>query len=288
MKREGYVVKRLDQYLISLSNRKDTDRAIDVNAPSQMGKCMRSNYYARKQVEKDSGGMSPVGKRCVDNGTKVHERLQEYMLDAGILLMDEVPVIHDALEIQGHTDGLIPIGAGELAILEIKSIHNDNFSKLTDALEDHKVQGSTYVMALENRRASLRAKYATEKDFLSKKSVDERTAYYKDHYQHIKEGRKYTREEKIAHCVSLGLKSDAILYNTRMPITKVVFLYENKNNQELKEYMFRLSTEMSDYINNYCVTQNDFIASDIIPPREGSNKSDSKCRWCSFKIECWN
>ena len=36
MKREGYIIKDLDLYLLSL-NEEDNDRAIDVNAPSQSG-----------------------------------------------------------------------------------------------------------------------------------------------------------------------------------------------------------------------------------------------------------
>ena len=42
MKQEGYVVKPLEFYLEKQANQ-DNDRAVDVNAPSQAGKCLRHN-----------------------------------------------------------------------------------------------------------------------------------------------------------------------------------------------------------------------------------------------------
>ena len=91
MKREGYVIKDLDLYLLSL-NATDEDRAIDVNAPSQAGTCMRARYYARTGAPRDFGSVDARTRRIFDNGTKTHERLQEYLLKQGMLLMDEVPV----------------------------------------------------------------------------------------------------------------------------------------------------------------------------------------------------
>ena len=123
MKKEGYVTAPLDKYLYEQAN-KDSDRAVDVNAPSQAGKCNRANYYMRKQYESD-GCIDPRTQRIFDNGSKVHERLQTYLLDMELLLMDEVPLINDEYKIQGHTDGFLGLEDEEVAILEIKSI-NDN------------------------------------------------------------------------------------------------------------------------------------------------------------------
>ena len=53
LKDESYVIGGLDKYLTGLSS-KDVDRAVDVNAPSQAGTCLRSRYYARKGYEFDN------------------------------------------------------------------------------------------------------------------------------------------------------------------------------------------------------------------------------------------
>lgn len=110
MKNEGYVIKDLDLYLAKKANEADENRAIDVNAPSQVGRCPRERYYARTQcVQADPNSISPRSQRIFDNGTGVHERLQGYLKDMGILLMDELPVHNVEYNIQGHTDGVLAL-----------------------------------------------------------------------------------------------------------------------------------------------------------------------------------
>ena len=87
MKREGYVIKDLDLYLLSL-NGEDNDRAIDVNAPSQIGGCLRSRYYSRTRASRDTNAVDARTRRIFDNGTKTHERLQQYLEEQGMLLME--------------------------------------------------------------------------------------------------------------------------------------------------------------------------------------------------------
>ena len=103
-------------------------------------------------------------------------------------------------------------------------------------------------------------------------------------------GRKHTREDKIKNEVLLNMLADNVLFYTDKPITKVIFLYENKNNQELKEFVVErnMTTEpiltevLSDYeyLNECCKKKK-------LPPREGTSKSCNTCRWCSYKTNCW-
>ena len=285
MKKEGYVTAPLDRYLFEQAN-KPNDRAVNVNAPSQAGKCNRANYYMRMQYEGD-GSIDPRTQRIFDNGTYTHERLQTYLLDMELLLMDEVPLIHDAYKIQGHTDGFLNLG-GEVAILEIKSINDNQFGQLKDAKEEHKKQGLVYLFCAEERRKFLHRTYKTEKEFND--SWDTRYRYFEFHYQHMKGGRKYTREQKIKNEVMLNMLADNILFYTEKPITKVVFLYENKNNQELKEFTVErnMTTEpiLGDVLKDYDYL-NECCREKKLPPREGTSKSCNVCRWCSYKNECY-
>ena len=290
MKNEGYVVKPLEMYLLGLSAT-DSDRALNVNAPSSVGQCLRSRYYARVEAERDPYSVDARTRRIFDNGTAVHERLQSYLKEAGILLMDEVPIINHQYNIQGHTDGIIHISdSDELGVLEIKSINSRGFSEIKSEKPEHKRQGLVYLYCLEQRRLELQKKYPTEQDFI--KSSVSRTLKYKRFYDYLQDGRKYSREEKINHQVSLCKQSDDLLYHCKTPITKVIFLYENKDTQDLKEYCV-VSTQpdsvrvMSDIINEFSVL-NEAVQNKIVPPREGNSKSDNMCRWCSFKTECWN
>lgn len=286
--KRSYVTGALDLYLTQQAN-KPNDRAVNVNAPSQAGKCQRANYYMRTQTEGD-GSIDPRTQRIFDNGTYTHERLQAYMLDMGLLICDEVPLINEQYNIQGHTDGILDIGDDEIAVLEIKSINERGFTALKDAKEEHKQQGLIYLYCLEERRKYLHEKYKTREEFLSIDSEEERTEYFKSRYQHIKSGSKYTREEKINNEVVLNMVADDILYDTDKPITKVVFLYENKNNQELKEFVVErnVTTEsiLTDLLNRY-EELNDCVENDRVPEREGTSKSCNMCRWCNYQNECW-
>lgn len=286
MKREGLVASQIDKYLFEQAN-KPNDRAVNVNAPSQAGKCNRANYYMRMQIESD-GTIDARTQRIFDNGTFVHERLQSYMLDMGLLHMDEVPLINDEYNIQGHTDGFIAVSDDEVAILEIKSINDNQFTQLKDAREDHKCQGLIYLFCAEERRQYLRNTYKTPEEFNA--SYSDRAKYFAQHYQHMKSGRKFSRQQKIDNEVALNLLADNILFYTSKPVSKVVFLYEDKNNQELKEFIVErnMITEsiLSDTLSRY-KELNRCCEMHIEPPREGSSKSCSACRFCSYKNTCW-
>lgn len=285
MKKEGYVTAPLDRYLFMQAN-KPNDRAVNVNAPSQAGKCNRANYYMRLHIEGD-GTVDPRVQRIFDNGTAVHERIQKYLMDMELLIIDEVPLINDEYNIQGHTDGYLDLG-DEVAILEIKSINDNQFSQLKDAKEEHKCQGLIYLYCAEERRKYLHKTYKTPEEFNA--SYNDRYRYFESHYQHMKDGSKFTREEKIRNEVLLNMLSDNVLFYTSKPITKVVFLYENKNSQDLKEYVVELtinSKPILDAVLSDYIAINKAVETQIAPQREGSSKSDNICRWCNYKNICW-
>lgn len=286
MRKEGYVTAPLDRYLYEQAN-KPNDRAVNVNAPSQAGKCIRANYYMRNQYESD-GSIDPRTQRIFDNGSYTHERLQSYLLDMDLLFMEEVPLLNDEYNIQGHTDGFLNLDP-EVAILEIKSINSRGFSELKDAMEEHKCQGLIYLFCAEERRVQLHEEYKTEEAFNA--SFKERAEYFAKHYQHMQSGRKYTREQKIQNEVELNLLSDNILFHTDTPINKVVFLYENKDTQELKEFVLErtISTEpiltevlkRYEYLNECCDKR-------VVPKRpQGASKSSMMCKWCGYKNTCF-
>ena len=286
MRKEGYITRPLDEFLLKEAN-KDNDRAINVNAPSCAGRCNRANYYMRKQYQSD-GTVDPRTLRIFNNGDHVHVRLQTYLEEMGMLICDELPLINEEYNIQGHTDGFLDLDdLEEVAILEIKSINDNQFQQLKDAKSEHKQQGLVYVFCAEERRKYLHKTYPTKEEF--RKSQPEREEYFKSKYQHLKGGRKHSKEEKIQHQVDLHLIEDDVLYDTHKPVTKVIFLYENKNNQELKEYCVERNTTTENILTETLerfTDLNDFVEREELPPREGT-KSSQTCRWCNFKNQCF-
>lgn len=298
---DTYIIKDLNYYLLSIANDPDENRAIDVNAPSQIGKCMRARYYARTGVSADPNCIDARTQRIFDNGTGVHERLQGYLMDMGKLLMPELPVRDDEFNIQGHTDGMIGLEpydgdpnemryADVAAVLEIKSINDRGFTELKDAKEEHKKQGLIYVSCLETRRKELHALYPSLFHFLANKPS--RMKQYAKLYQHIKGGRKFTREEKIQFQCELHDRLDNILFRLKEPVEKAVFLYENKNNQELKEFTVstkeREAKNIIKQVHAECAELNERVANGDMPDRGGRTKSCTDCRFCDYKIHCWH
>lgn len=286
MKKKG-IIARLDNYLLTLQ-KEDNDRAFNVNAPSQIAVCKRARYYSRTG-EGTKTSYSARTQRIFDNGTYFHERTQKYMLDSGILLLDEVPVLSIEYNIQGHTDGILDLG-DEYAILELKSINDNQYSGLRSGEKpEHTLQGLVYVYCIESHRKFLREKYKNK--LLFKLSRSKRAKEYEQYYQHLKGGSKHTKEEKIAFQVGLHLRLDDLVFTCEKPITKVVFLYENKNTQDLKEFVVDSTTpenqEKIAEILEGCSYVNDCVETGTVPPREATRKSDSICRFCSYKDECW-
>lgn len=286
MKKKG-IIARLDNYLLTLQ-KEDNDRAFNVNAPSQIAVCKRARYYSRTG-EGTKTSYSARTQRIFDNGTYFHERTQKYMLDSGILLLDEVPVLSVEYNIQGHTDGILDLG-DEYAILELKSINDNQYSGLRSGEKpEHTLQGLVYVYCIETHRKFLREKYKNK--LLFKLSRSKRAKEYEQYYQHLKGGSKHTREEKIAFQVGLHLRLDELVFTCEKPITKVIFLYENKNTQDLKEFVVDSTTpenqEKIAEILEGCSYVNDCVETGTVPPREANRKSDSLCRFCNYKDECW-
>ena len=288
-KREGYIIPALDAFLVSRVDR-DQDRAFNVNAPSSAGRWLRRRYYSRVGTEHDNFGSPDSiarGQRIFDNGSGFHERIQNYLKEQGMLLMDEIPILIPDYNVQGHTDGIVEIDFGECAMLELKSINDNGFSKLKEAKPEHVLQGLTYLFGAETRRLYIHDTYKTLDEYID--SEYERRDYFSSFYQHLKGGRKFTREEKIAYQVQLHIDMDDILFGLEKPITKAIFLYENKNDQSLKEFTVERNSLTEPLLQeelDKCLYLNEAVKNRKVPNREYT-KSSFQCKWCSFNSTCY-
>lgn len=282
----GICAPAIDEYL--MTHQEENNRATNVNSPSQTGNCNRRNYYVRIGEESD-GKIDPRGERIFHNGDAVHDRIQTYLERAGLLLMREVPLRNDKYNIQGHTDGLLQVKrTGEIVVLEIKSINKDGFAvvKQKGVKREHIMQGNVYVYCLEEHRKYLQKKYPDESSFRKSRKV--RSKRYSALYQHLQDGRKYTREQKISHKVEEHLKADEILWRTKMPINRISFVYECKDNQEIKEFIVKADAKLMDEILKKFKVLEKAVKERKPPKREGKNRNDVICRYCPFQITCWN
>lgn len=268
-KTTGILLSAIDDYLSTVIA--GEDRGHGWNSPSSVGGCLRNSYFSRTKVAPDFPSNDPRLQRIFDNGTGVHVRLQEYLKGNGILKEDEAPLFNPQHLIMGTTDGLLLVG-DTLAVLEIKSINSYGFSALKDAKPEHKLQASIYMYCLNEMRKSI---LRGDREYLEKTYLNKLTTFLKD-------GKKYSKEQKMqrqfkAFCGTLDL-----LETYPKPLTQVLFLYENKDTQELKEFVVeddgsisKKALEKFDYLNK-CVEEK------IIP---AANRT-YMCNGCKYRKVC--
>ena len=117
-----------------------------------------------------------------------------------IWVFDELRVRDDEFLIEGSTDGLLVV-KGCKYVFEFKTIYEDGFSTLIEPLERHKEQGLWYLDILERGNRQL--------------------------------------EQVLMEALYSGANVQEQLDVVRMPFSGVVFLYMNKNSQQLREFCVR-------------------------------------------------
>lgn len=121
---------------------------------SDYGQCMRKVFFQFFPLEYPvSEDVDPRMMRIFHNGEQVHERLQSYLANAGILFQAEVDVPRDDLDIHGRCDA-VALLENRFYVLEFKSI---NLPSIYQIKEEHRGQCSWYMWIWEKRRAELRA-----------------------------------------------------------------------------------------------------------------------------------
>lgn len=266
---KGVLIKAIEDYLSSV--KVGEDRGHGWNSPSSVGGCLRSSYFSRTKVPPDFPSNDPRLQRIFDNGTGVHVRLQDYLKGNGILKEDEAPLFNLQHLIMGTTDGLLLID-NTLAVLEIKSINSFAFSSLKDAKPEHKLQASIYMYCLNEMRKSL----------LRGGRAELESAYLKKLGTFLRDGNLYTKEQKIERQFKAFCRTLDLLELYPKPLTQVVFLYENKDTQELKEFVVEDDGSISkealqkfDHL-NYCVENK------VIP----SASKTYICNGCRYRKVC--
>lgn len=287
---------KLDRQIMRQDNA-DHSRAVLVNSPSSSLGCPRENYYKRSGLPQKP--FSPRTINIFDNGHAVHDRIQKTGKRMGNLIMDEVPLINEKYNIQGHTDGIVIMDdlkalrvneklskedyelghIPNVQVLEIKSINDTGFSNLIEPLENHKAQGTTYSFCLEQRRLYLRKRYKSISSYLKDKL--RWSIYYAKRYKHI------NNKELLKTKIKENIIKDIILFHVVEPINKIIFLYENKNTQVRKEYLYEVEEDLQQEVLELFAIAEESWTKKVPPYRECSTKKEGNKRWCNYVDVCF-
>jgi len=144
------LIKAIDEYL--QAKPKD-ERAKNCFHPSSLHKSVKELYHHYMNGDNNQKFESRI-LRIFDNGHAVHDRLQNYLTDIGILKQSEVPVDNKECEIRGHTDGIVEIN-GVKGILEIKSMNANQFLSSYEPKPEHLIQVNIYMFCTGIPKACL-------------------------------------------------------------------------------------------------------------------------------------
>ena len=90
----------------------------------------------------------------------------------------------------------------------------------------------------------------------------------------------YLKEPKEQHVDQLQL------YMYLAGVHKGFILYENKNDQSLKEFYVEYDQTKVSQLIDKIITVNESVKNKTLPPRDYT-KSHWQCRYCDFRALCW-
>lgn len=166
--------------------------------------CGRELYYGLIGAESE-GAWDPRVRRILDTGTAVHAQLQCYLDEISRKSGDEFEFspevdinpdsnpIADRMDISGHTDGECAVRAGNDEVrflLEIKTINDAGYSKISSPHSEHLMQGTIYQKCLDaplivflyyNKNDSSMAEFIQPFDELRWKAIEDKLNMVRRH-----------------------------------------------------------------------------------------------------------
>jgi len=244
-KKSGRLLPHLEKWALL---RPDEERDLTYLHPSSMAKsnwCFRASYYQLNGmvIPKDPIPFSRMN--MFEEGHLIHSKWQRYLRDMGVLWGEwengkykEVPLVHPTLPVRGMADGLV-VGLGDDFIIEIKSMGAGTFR-----VEDYGSlveSGGDLELAWKELRSPFMA--------------------------HRKQAMIYMG---IAH----DMGDD---WYRESPPEEAVLLYENKANQEVKEFVVPYSSIAWSRVKDDVRLILSYIKDEVVPP---CNVKEGGCGSC--------
>ncbi len=207
------IIEKIEEFY--LSKKEERERAHFYITDS--GKCPRAVYFQFKKYPKKE--LDAIFLRKMHQGDHVHMRTMEVLISLGIVKAIEIEIPPQEI-INGRADAILNID-NEPYVLEIKSINDFGFKKLSKPDEDHYKQIQLYM-----------------------------------HYFKINKG---------------------------------IILYENKDNQELKEFKIEYDSGLVEFVLYKLKELKQNIDNNLLPkvPESIMTGSESwKCSYCPYVESC--
>ena len=247
------LVNKINAYLKKAANPyyEDDYKPAPRVKPSDLGSpCMRKIYYSYLQTPKDLK-IEPKQKRIFDTGDAVHEMIRDWVKGAKSLIEYRDPKTGEVPKSKwtGKPDPEFPISVEEL---EIKKGKIDAI-----VLLDNKIWIGEW-------KSIKGEKFEDLKDAQDEHKVQANT------YVHLFE-----------HCLQRGDYAHIKELEGHTEVEGVIFLYLNKDNSELKEYIVPKDDSSLETVVSKISELKRYVEDKALPP-----KTEHFCFWCPWVIKC--
>jgi CRISPR/Cas system-associated exonuclease Cas4 (RecB family) len=197
-----------EEYEKAIVGSADTSRLVETDGfhPSSLGiaagRCNRRDFYLLSGVTKKPN-FDARTYRVFANGHSVHERVQQALTNAGLLVESEVPIELDDPPVRGRADGIVELPWNKRRIiLEIKSINDNGFTmrlKWKKPKDEHYDQANiyAYILGIDTIWVFYECKNDQDYVILEKKAnpaaAEKQLAKWRKTYEMFKEGKKPKR-----------------------------------------------------------------------------------------------
>jgi CRISPR/Cas system-associated exonuclease Cas4 (RecB family) len=282
-KAPNLVLGDVQEFLLKRSTA-PSDRRQDVVHPSEMAKsdwCLRETVYRLQGNEPKSTGNSFTLENIFDEGHSIHDKWQQRFWDMGILGGDWrcIQCKHRWSDTSPQGCPECKAGASFLRYLEVP----------LDAEDSHRTVGHE-----DGAFPHLKA-------LLEIKTIGEGTVRFDNpeilaKHTHELDGRKIIDMKGVWKSITGPFPSHIrqtmiYLFIARlmgMDVDKVVFIYEFKATQEVKEFVLKYNERLANRLMDKALTVKKHAEEGTLPDRfEGARKDRRPCSNCPFKELCW-
>ncbi len=217
--------------------------------PSAVGQCLRAIGYS--MLGREALSPEPKGLRIMDNGTYMHDRTEKCLRNSGIVITSELPLKDPELLISGRLD---------VVIKNIKEhVSNKNIIKLVNPNNNQQIYEGP-----SNDLMIVEIKSINDGGF----NPNQNTRYPKE----------FPKPENV----------DQIqLYMHMTGIHDGLLLYENKNDQQLKEVLVDYDPFRANKVLAKIGKAKYYYEKGTVAPRQYSRNDIHCSKWCDYRHICW-
>lgn len=274
VKSKGRVVPLVEMEMIKEYQSKGAQRETEHLHPSELSKkdwCARSAYYKIKDYPASPDNYSGTRLNVFAEGNNIHSKWQKWLWKAGILSGLWQCTDCDNLWYAISPD-LCPSCSGARLHYREVPVRDDQYRILGHA--DGEIQDKEGRALIEIKSVGVGTvrfeKPTLYNDYASGVlTIDEMWKNIKSPFaSHVRQGHIYM------HC---------------RKIDTIIFIYEWKPTQEIKEFVLKYNPDIINPILDNCKLVMSHLDDNVVPdrPEWARNKSCQGCKYCPYKKVCW-